>query len=242
MDKKYIGNVTILIVTIITGILFSFQFKQDIDDYTLVSLHSIKMTKKEINNYKREISNLKRLIEEKKSEINNYHKAIIDKDSFAELLEQEIRDIRFEIGLEDVQGPGIIIKMEDNNKKVSYGENVNYDLVHDLDVLKLINDLNAAGAEAISINGQRVLSRSEIKCGGPIITINKQRLASPFVIKAIGDPKVLYAAINAPNTNGYILKEVRNIKIQTRISDNIFIPRYWGDITFNQAKPIEEGE
>lgn len=242
MDKKYIGNVTILIVTIITGILFSFQLRQDIDDYTLVSLNSIKMTKKEINNYKREIDNLKRLIEEKKSEINNYHKAIIDKDAFAELLEQEIKDIRFEIGLEDVQGPGIIIKMEDNNEEVSYGENVNYDLVHDLDVLKLINDLNAAGAEAISINGQRVLSRSEIKCGGPIITINKQRLASPFVIKAIGDPKVLYAAINAPNTNGYILKEVRNIKIQTKISDNIFIPRYWGDITFNQAKPLEEGE
>ncbi|KPU28317.1 hypothetical protein TR13x_02995 [Caloranaerobacter sp. TR13] len=242
MDKKYIGNITILIVTIITGILFSFQFKQNIDDYTLVSLNSIKMTKKEINNYKREISNLKRLIEEKKSEINKYHKAIVDKDSFAELLEQEIKDIRFEIGLEDVQGPGIIIKMEDNDKEVSYGENVNYDLVHDLDVLKLINDLSAAGAEAISINGQRILSRSEIKCGGPIITVNKERLASPFVIKAIGDPKVLYAAINAPNTNGYILKEVRNIKIQTKISDNIFIPRYWGNITFNQAKPIEEGE
>ncbi|QIB26688.1 DUF881 domain-containing protein [Caloranaerobacter azorensis] len=242
MDKKYIGNITILIVTIITGILFSFQLKQDIEDYTLVSLNSIKMTKQEINNYKKEIINLKRLIEEKKNEIDNYHKAIIDKDSFAELLKQEIKDIRFEIGLEDVQGPGIIIKIEDNNEDVSYGENVNYDLVHDLDVLKLINDLNAAGAEAISINGQRILSRSEIKCGGPIITVNKQRLAPPFVIKAIGDPKLLYAAINAPNTNGYILKEIRNIKIQTKISDNIFIPRYWGNITFNQAKPIEEGE
>jgi len=106
----------------------------------------------------------------------------------------------------------------------------------------IINDLRAAGAEAISINNQRVLSTSEIKCGGPIIRINGRSVGSPFYIKAIGDPKLLSAAINAPNTYGYALKTIDQIVIETTVEDNIVIPAYNGDFDFKYAKPVKEGD
>ena len=58
-----------------------------------------------------------------------------------------------------------------------------------------VNELNSAGAEAVSINGQRITSRSSIKCAGSIINVNGVRIAAPFTIKAIGDPEVLESAL-----------------------------------------------
>ena len=118
-------------------------------------------------------------------------------------------------GFENVKGPGIIVKMEDNMAEEAFGQEYDLDIIHDVDVLRIINDLRDAGAEAISINGQRVLSISEIKCGGPIIRINGRSVGTPFYIKAIGDPKLLNAAINAPNTYGYALKTIDQINIET---------------------------
>ncbi len=62
--------------------------------------------------------------------------------------------------------------MEDNLSESAFGQEYDLDLIHDIDVLRIINDLRGAGAEAIDINGQRVLAISEIKCGGPIIRVN----------------------------------------------------------------------
>ena len=50
-----------------------------------------------------------------------------------------------------------------------------------------------SGAEAISINGQRIVARTEIRCVGPVITVNGTRIAPPIKIQAIDDPNVLRA-------------------------------------------------
>ncbi len=65
-----------------------------------------------------------------------------------------------------MEGPGISIKMYDNPDSQIVGLDINDDVIHDVDILNILNDLKIAGAEAISINGERVVSNSEIKCGG----------------------------------------------------------------------------
>ena len=70
------------------------------------------------------------------------------------------------LGLTDVTGPGVIVTLSDSKKDIASSLNPSQLLVHDLDVLSVINELKNAGAEAISINDQRIVPTTGIICGG----------------------------------------------------------------------------
>ncbi|MTI49038.1 DUF881 domain-containing protein [Sporosalibacterium faouarense] len=242
MKTKLSYKIIIFVMAILLGVLLSSQMKQDLEGYSQVSLKSVQMVKNEIENYKSQISDLNKMIEKKEEEVNMYENTLNDNGNISDVLKEEIEHMKFLAGYKDVQGPGIILTISDSVKEINYGENINQFLVHDMDVQRLVNDLKIAGAEAISVSGQRVLSSSEIECNGPTIKINDRTYAIPFVIKAIGDPKVLNAAINAPGTYGYQLKEVYELELNTTVSDFLLIPKYKEDIDFEFVKPLEEGE
>ena len=103
-----------------------------------------------------------------------------------------------------------------------------YLLVHDSDFLGIVNELKNGGAEAISINGERIVSTSSITCEGNVISINGEKVSSPFVIKAIGRP-TMYSALSRPG--GTI--EYLNSRIIATISQesNITIDKYSGVIS-----------
>lgn len=143
------------------------------------------------------------------------------------------------IGLSEVKGPGVIITVEDSNMDINSSINASYLLVHDKDILNIVNELKNAGAEAISINNQRVVSTTSIVCGGNIININGERIGSPFVIKAIGLPESL---ANLERPGGYLslLKEKpRYLKVSLEKSNDITIPKYSGVFNFKYAKSID---
>lgn len=112
-------------------------------------------------------------------------------------------------------------------------------MVHDEDLLKIVNELRAGGAEAISINDQRIIAISEIRCVGPTININSTRYAPPYVIKAIGNPETLQAALNL---KGGIVDTLKfyGIKIDIQTSNNIVVPKYSDPIRFFYAKPVNQ--
>jgi len=218
------------------------QFKLNIPTLTPVTLKSIQMTKNEIIALNNEIEDLNKLLQEKEEQINILEKITSGDENIIDVLNNELKKYKNLAGFLEVEGPGIIIMMQDNMAEGAFGEEFELDIIHDIDVLRIINDLRGAGAEAISVNGQRVLAISEIKCGGPIIRVNGKSLGAPFVIKAIGDPKLLTAAINAPTTYGYALKHIDQVYIESTTKDNIKIPAYNGRFNFRYAKPIREGD
>ncbi len=242
--EKNKGVTWLIILSILLGLLLSFQMKQNIDDYDLVSLKNLQTMKNEINNIRKELDDIKGLTEDRRKELAKLEAVINDEEAdISEHLINEINGLKLTSGLEDVQGPGVTIIIDDNPEEEIVGLGINDDIVHDADVQIILNDLRKAGAEAISINGQRVMSRSEIKCGGPIIRVNGRSSAPPFVIKAIGDPKLLYAAINAPNTHGWLLREVHQLRVEAIMMDNLYIPKYnWVEQGFKYAKQRGEGE
>ena len=91
-------------------------------------------------------------------------------------------------GLTSVEGGGVQVTLSDSTQTNNLTENANAYVIHDLDILQVINELRDAGAEAISLNGERVVSTSEVRYAGSTVSINNNRYAAPFVIKAIGDP------------------------------------------------------
>lgn len=135
------------------------------------------------------------------------------------------------IGLTEVNGPGVIINVADSEIDPNTVINSNDLLIHDVDILKIVNELKNAGAEAISINGQRIVFTTPIICGGNIININGERIGSPFEIKAIGSPEAL---ANLSRPGGWLRNlEDRGIKVSPiKKSNNITIPKYSGVLNY----------
>ena len=108
-------------------------------------------------------------------------------------------------------------------------------IVHDSDLRSLVNELANAGAEAISINDERIVNTTAITCAGNVILINGNKAGSPFTIKAIGNQESLYGAITRAGGYTYGLR-ARSIQVDTRKSDNVQISRYTGALSFKYAQ------
>mgnify|MGYP003301711283 CR=1 FL=1 len=147
-------------------------------------------------------------------------------------LENTIKEGNKVLGLSEVTGDGIIITLNDSQTNNWYMD-PNELIVHDIDLIKIVNELKSVGAEAISINGQRIITTSAIECDGNVIMINGEKIGAPFEIKAIGFPETL---ININIFGGYVyhLREERSLEVTVAKSDKekITIPKYSGVIKY----------
>lgn len=148
-------------------------------------------------------------------------------------------DVNMMAGTMAVKGPGVIVTVEDSKRSISAAENTNLYIIHDEDMLKIINELKAAGAEAISINDQRLISTSEIRCAGPTVSVNNTRIAAPFIIKAVGDAKNME---NAVKMRGGVAESlsVWGISLSVKKESSIVVPAYKGSVQFKYAVPIDK--
>jgi len=152
-------------------------------------------------------------------------------------------------GLTDVKGPGIVVTLTDSKKSFPTmpGGFANMppgvappNIIHDTDVDAVLNELKSCGAEAISVNGQRITAVTPVRCVGPAVLVNFTQTVSPFVIKAIGDPKTLKTGVELP---GGIVTQIRsydpNMFIVQVAKQPIVIPAYTGGgIEPKFARPV----
>lgn len=155
-------------------------------------------------------------------------------------LQAQLKASQMAAGLVPVKGMGIIITLDDNNEglKANPTDDPNKYIIHYESILNIISELKAAGAEAIDVNGQRIITTSEIRCVGNVILVNTTRLAPPFVIQAIGSPKLLYEMI--ANREVEILRSSQ-YPVSVKEADEIIIPAYKGDLQFDLSRTIKEG-
>ena len=186
--------------------------------------------KEKYENKIKEIDDLDNQLEKKIEEATNNNANLED-------AKNQIQEGNKLIGLTEVTGPGVIITLSDSKLDASTVLDPSLLVVHDLDVYYVINELKNAGAEAISVNGQRVVPTSAIECGGNIITINGEKIGSPFEIKAIGLPENL---ANLDRTGGYLAKmRSDGVGAELKKSNNITIPKYSGIINYKYVKSAE---
>lgn len=240
--KRDNPKIILTLFSIIVGIFIATQIKMKLETYAPVTIKSLQATKAEIIAINNEISELNKMIKVKEEELKLLENIAKGDDNIIDFLLQELKYNKVHSGQTALKGSGIVITMYDNPEERSAEFDLNNDIIHDEYILNIINDLRVAGAEAISINGERVLATSEIKCGGPIIRINGRSSVTPFIIKAIGDPKLLHASVIAPGTYGDILKNVCEIGFETRVEDQVIIPAFTGIFNFKYAKLIGEGD
>ena len=191
----------------------------------------------EVLKYKEKYDNKYKDLEKAEEKLDQERESSTKNDGELQSKEEEITEGNKITGLTEVTGAGVIVTLTDSKKDISNSLNPSDLIVHDLDVLSVINELKNAGAEAISINDQRLTPNSGIVCGGNIIDINGEKVGAPFIIKAIGLPEQL-AALNRPG--GYLAKlKEYSIGVELKKSNKITIPKYTGTITYKYAKTIK---
>lgn len=136
-----------------------------------------------------------------------------------------------------VHGPGIVVVLHDSPKRnpsETRQDVVNDYIVHDYDIRGIVNELFASGAEAISVNAQRLIATSSIRCVGPVVLVNSTQVAPPLTIKVIGRPETLEGALRLPMgvADGLFLLDM----IEVTRQPDIVVPAYTGSTRFSFAK------
>jgi len=154
-------------------------------------------------------------------------------------LQEELIKARILAGLVEVKGPGVTVEMNDAQKPVGSSQDPNLFIIHDDDILAVVNELFAAGAEAMCINGQRVVATTEVRCVGPVIMVNGNRVAPPILIQAIGDSSVLEAALKM---RGGVVDNLGlwGIEVKIKVEEEVVLPAYSGSVSFKFAQPVKK--
>ena len=189
--------------------------------------------------WKQKYENAYATLETKESELNELRDNVSNKDNNYSGLSNKLYNYNLLLGSSELVGKGIIITLKDGDSSTLKGFASDY-IVHDGDILEVVNALKNAGAEAISVNNQRIINNTGITCAGNIILINGEKVGAPFVIKAIGSPLSLYSGIKIPG--GY-LELVEHGGVQVDVEqvdkDTIVIPKYEGVYKFKYASIYE---
>lgn len=172
------------------------------------------------------------------NELEQERKNVTENNSELTSLEEQINQANKALGLTEVTGTGVIVTLKDND---TLNSNSNIDLsnsiVHDVDIIAIVNELKNAGAEAISINDHRVVPTTSISCDGNVIKINGEKVGAPFEIKAIGLPEQL-AALKRPG--GYLdLLDGWGVITEFKKVNTVTIPKYTGVIDFKYAQNVK---
>lgn len=230
--KKWKIALALGLVCCILTIAISVQFKTiDNSNSTVVKTLTNNELRDQVlkskEKYDKEVAELEKS-EEKLEEVRLKATA---NDENAVQKEEQIKVDKMLIGLADVTGDGLVITLKDNSavrrSTITSLDDIEQYLVHAVDILEVVNALKNAGAEAISVNDQRVTNYTDIYCAGNVIQINGQKISSPIEIKAIGSPELLYGSLKIPG--GYIeILEDSGVIVTMQKQENITIKKYDG--------------
>lgn len=214
MNKKSI--ILVSLISFLLALSFSFQFKLVQADLLGGMIPSFKLQemKTEYERLENENEKLINTSKELNKKLQNLINSESEEDTIKKTLKKEMERYKMLAGYTDLEGNGISVFIDhlDDEEK----ENLTYNMTRDhRALLSVVNELNAAGAEAISINSVRFTASTEIRGTADYITINNVKRQAPFVIKAIGNSKVLKTALENKYGIVYNLRNMYRINIKT---------------------------
>lgn len=224
------GQISIMAVCLVLGIMLSVQFKNSQNsEINLRGSRSDEVYEKYIQ-VSEERDSLAAEVDSLREKLVNVRN---DNDATREL-QEELKKSNMAAGLLPVRGPGVIITLNDSPRQMQPGEDPNSLLVHDSDIQDVVSELRASGAEAIAINNERIIAMSEIRCAGTTILVNTNKVAPPFVIKAIGDPQMLESGLTI---KGGVVQKLKDygLLVQIQKNENVQIPAFSGALNLKYA-------
>lgn len=231
---KIIISITIGIVCIILVSVILVQFKT-VEKTDIAGIETAR--EEELQTILSSLKTRYEEIQEKLIDTNNkiadYRQTIETNIEASELLQTELLQTNLLVGKTNVVGEGVIVTLSNNQENE----------IEASDLRTLVNELKLAGAEAISINDKRILNMTEIVDVGGRILINEERVASPYVVKAIGDQTYLSSALSLKTTGFIDTCKINGKTVEMVSQKSINISAYNSDkklMQFKYAKEVTE--
>ncbi len=224
---KIIMTITIgLLCFVLMAVMFmQFKIVNETDITSIETMRKSELTT-ELASWKQKYEEANDKYEETQSKLNEYKNSQQSSEESQKLLEEEAAQINLILGKTDVEGEGVTITLKD----VTDSKATDVSKIKSDDLLTIVNALKQAGAEAISINDQRIINTTDIVyINDSFIKVNQQRILSPYVIKAIGNQAYLESAL--VGSGGYVdeLKQLGH-EINIEKSNRITINKYESEI------------
>ena len=226
---KITVTITMAIACFALAMIMCMQFKIVREtDITSIETMREEELRTELASWKQMYREAETQYEEKLAKLNEYKQNQQSSEEAAKLVENDLEKINMYLGKTNAVGEGIIITLKNS---------VEEDCISAEDLLKIVDYLKLAGAEAISINNERIINTSEIVdiSSNSIIFVNQQRILAPYTLKAIGDPSKLESTLLG---NGGYVDFLRNLGFDIKIERNnkVKINRYTKDIGYKYMK------
>lgn len=235
---------SLIFVCFLSGLLVAWQLRTHLasseqvkKDTSLIDV--IQALDKENTSLQEQIASLRQKLEEAQKQQTRYQGQLKE-------IQQQIDELKVLAGLVPLTGPGIVITLDDNNAGAQAAKTsspATYKpedyIVHDKHILYLVNELKAAGAEGLAVNGERLITGSHIRCVGTVILVNSTRLAPPYEIQAVGGPDRLEAAIlQAPD---FVDLKNRDFPVKVVKATRLVLPAYKGGLPVEHVRPLVAG-
>ncbi|MDI6710581.1 MAG: DUF881 domain-containing protein [Bacillota bacterium] len=230
MASKY----SIGVVALLLGLMMAFQFRTSALPPATVSADRVQGLTMELKDLTAERMSIETEIRDLESRLSAARKG---NDELEVALRKEIERTKVMAGVTPVEGPGIEVILRNPPPTDGTLGGDHLFTVRDEDLLRAANELRAAGAEALAINGQRLTGSSEIRLAGAFINVNMNRITPPYRIQAIGDPEALRAALEMTDGLAAALREW-GVDVEIKTHPHIEIPGYQGPSTLLFAQPV----
>ena len=179
----------------------------------------------ELANWKSKYEEADKQYQELEAKVEEYKQKKESNNETSELVMEELEEANMKLGKTNIEGQGIEITI-----KPSQSEEIAAITADDL--INIVNSLKSAGAEAISINDERILTMTDIvDINELFIKVNGQRILSPYVIKAVGNKSYLESALIGAGGVADNLKKLGH-EVTIIQSDKVLVKKYDGDITY----------
>lgn len=228
--------ISIAVVSVVLGLMLAVQFRSieaNQNQNTGVSVDRSQELTVGIKQLEKEKDALQQEYEDLTYKLKQANKG---QTQAVEAINSELNKVRMIAGMLPVKGTGVEVVLDNRAKANGQGLEANLFAVRDDDILKVLNELRGAGAEAFSINGIRVVATTEIRLAGSFINVNLIRILPPYRIEAIGDPDMLKSGLEVSGGVVEYLKGME-IKVSVEKKKDIHIPAYSGKNRFDYAKP-----
>ncbi|MBU5677299.1 DUF881 domain-containing protein [Alkaliphilus sp. MSJ-5] len=238
--KELNGKVALGVLCAILGLTISMQFKAVKGNAGgFLSSQKAQQLALELKELRVEKSSLTEELTQLEKRLKEYEMSEADESFIIKNLKKDLEKYQVVSGYKTIEGPGIVVTIDDPiQDHPGHGESsfimYNYDIL-----LGVINKLNGAGAEAISINDQRYTSTTEIYYTSNSVLVNSVPTLPPFTIKVVGDAESLYAALNMRFGIIEEMRELYKLQVNIKKENNVVIPRYNKTTNFKYAKPID---
>ena len=239
--SKYRGAVIVGVLTFAIGIIIAIQISTTGGEAqgALVPLAKVKSYEAELSKVNAEKEDALAELEDVQARLKKLQESESNENDYVRSLIDEKEKYQVQAGLTDVKGEGLAITIKDPPATGSEANEISTITYNCELLLSLVNKLKEAGAEAISINDERIVQTTEISLAGGNVNINGNATAPPYTVKAIGPADIMKSAITI--RMGIVDQMTGDFNLVVKISsrDKLKIEKYNGVVSLDYAKAVK---